>query len=328
MPTLATSRLVVRSLSAALLLAAAGCTDDSGMMMTMDPPDGDPVDITPPQIVDTSPGADATGVAASAKITVTFSEQMDPATVEAAYSSEQLPLDKVSFQWNQSGTVLTISPDAPLEYAEGNGTDPTLVTPLTYGITIGTEAADLAGNPLDAPLDLSFATRRRMTALFPTDPDLTKAVLDTTVLAGVSFFIGDSSTKKRYQSYITFDISTLPAGSEVELAAFGGRQLAPYGAPYNLGPVVAQHLTFSSMENIAAVFPISLPGEFSTDATLESKIIDVTLQVQDDVDHRAERGDRSQYRLQIDQATNNDDVADTAVFQKDTFDLMVEYVVD
>jgi len=327
MPTIATSRLVRRSLSAALLLAVsgAGCADDDGGMM-QNPPD--PTDTEAPLVAGTMPAANATGVAADQKLFVTFSEPMDPATVESAYSSSQLPLDGVSLSWSPDGKVLTISPDQPLEYAAGTGTDPTTVMPLIYSITIGGEAADLAGNMLAAPLELSFSTRRRLTASFGTDPDLTKAFLDDGVLPGVSLYVGDASTGKRYRSYVTFDLSTLPAASEVESASFKGTQQAPVGMPYALGAVVVQHLSFSAVENANAATAISLPGEFSTDGNLEEKVIDVTSQAQDDVTNRATRGDRSQYRFQIDTATDGDNVADTAVFTKNTFEMTIQYVVE
>jgi hypothetical protein len=322
-----TSHVIRRSLSAAMLLvvSGAGCADDPAM--TGNDSEEAP-DTTAPLVVDSTPSASATGVPASAKIMVTFSEPMDPATVEDAYSSQQLPLDKVSLAWNADGTVLTISPDAPLLYAQGQGTDPSAVTPFTYAITIGTEAADLAGNPMAAPMQLSFATKRRLAGSFSIDPNLTKALLDATVLPGVSLYAGDNATGKRYHSYVTFDLSALPAGSEVELASFDGTQTAPFGAPYSLGPIMAQHLTYSTMDNIGAVQAISLPGPFSTDAALQAKAIDVTSQVKDDVTNRVARGNRSQYRLQIETQTNANGAADTAVFTKNTFDMSITYVVD
>ncbi len=326
MPTIATSRLVRRSLSAALLLAAsgAGCGDvESGMMQ-----DPDPMDTEAPVVASSMPAADATGIAADEKVFVTFSEQMDPATIESAYNSMQLPLDKVSLSWSPDGKVLTISPDQPLEYSAGTGTDPSAVTPFTFTITIGTEAADLAGNTLAEPLELSFSTKRRLTATFEADLNFTKTLRDDMVQSGVSLFVGDSSTGQRYRGYVTFDLKTLPAASEVESASFKGTQQAPTGMPYALGAVMVQHVSFATLENLNANLAISLPGEFSTDGNLEEKVLDVTPQVQDDVTNRATRGDRSQYRFQIDTATDGDNVADVAEFTKNTFEVTVQYVVD
>jgi len=319
--------VVRRSLSTALLLAAAsaGCASDPAT----EEPDIDPTDETAPLVVDTLPAASETGVPASEKIFVTFSERMDPATVEAAYSSAQLPLDKVSFAWSPDGTVLTISPDAPLLYAEGIGTDPGAVTPLTYSITIGAGAADLAGNPLGAPMELSFATRRRLVASFGLDLALTYVFRNGTNLgASTEIWAGDNAVDNTYRSYLSFNLAALPAGSEIEAAQFSARQLAAEGAPYNLGGVVAQHISFAPGTSVGALQPMSLPGMFSSDANVGSKAIDVTSQVTDDVINRATRGDRSQYRLQIDQATNANAVTDKAVFAKATFELTTVFVVD
>lgn len=320
--------LVRRSLSAALLFAAAsaGCTDDAPGMTD---PDVDEPDTTAPSIVTTVPAASATGVAANATITITFSEEMDRGTVETAYASADLPLDQVSMEWNPAGTVLTIRPDAELEYESGIGTDPSTVTAKIYGLTIGAGAADLAGNAMTAPVALSFATKRRMLANFAIDADLTRVVRDTTLMSLANpIWIGDNSTGGTYRSYLTFDLSTLPAGSEIEAAEFVGRQAAPSGLPYSLGPVMAQHVTFATMTGVTELQAMSLPGAFSEDAVLETKRIDVTPQVQDDVINRAARGNRSQYRLQYDATSIGNNNTDTAVFTKDTFSMLALYVVD
>lgn len=319
---------VRRSMSAALLLAVtgAGCASDPAGM----DPDIDPEDTTAPRVVDTVPAANQAGVPASEKIVVTFSEQMDPATVESAYSSSQLPLDKVSFEWNPGGTVLTIRPDAPLLYSEGTGTDPLAVPPLTYGITIGAGAADLAGNPLGTPMNLSFATKRRLVASFGVDTTLTRVTVTISSLANTEIMIGDASTDATYRSYLTFDLSALPANSVIEEAQFSARQLAAEGAPYNMGPVNVHHITYNDVINgvLSAAQATSLPGVFSADAIVETKTIDVTSQVQDDVANRAQRNHRSQYRLQIDQATDGDGIVDRAIFAKNTFQMTAVYVVD
>lgn len=319
-----------RSLAAALLLAAsgAGCADDPGMMD--DPIEEPPPDTEAPFVVDTVPAANATGIAADDKIFITFSEPMDTASVEAAFASEDLPPGAASFAWDADHTVLTITPQEPLEYAEGEGTDLSLVPPRTYAIAIGTGATDVAGNALEQPLSLSFATRRRMLAVFELDGMLTRALRDTIVLGGENAWAGDGANGDRYHSYLTFDLAELPAGSDVELASFRGRQLAPMGAPYNLGPVVAEHVTFGAITGSAmgSLEAMSQPGVFSSDAVEQFKTIDVTSQVQDDVANRAEREDRSQYRLQIEQATNGDEVADLAAFEKASFRMYIQYIAD
>jgi hypothetical protein len=316
---------LTRTLPATLCLLASGCTD-------ADPatgPDPDPEDTTAPMVVSTTPTAAATAVGADAKIVITFSEQMDPATVEAAYASQQLPLDKVSMSWNADGTVLVISPDQPLAYAEGTGTDLSAVTPLAYGITIGAEAADLAGNPLGVALELTFSTKRRMAAAFGLISDLSRTALGGTLLGSSNdAWVGDNAVDNTYRSYLTFDLAALPATATIESASFSARQLPSEGAPYTIGAVNAYHLTFSTMNNVGAIAPMSFPGSFSEDGTSESKSIDVSSQVADDVAHRIEREHHSQYRLQIDTPTNANSTTDRAVFAKGTFEMSVVYVAD
>src|SRR5690606_11161156 len=85
-----------RSLTTALLLAVAGA--GCGSVDTDDDtnPDVDPDDTTAPAIASTEPATGATGVRENEKIHVTFSEPMDQASVEAAYSSADLPADQVT----------------------------------------------------------------------------------------------------------------------------------------------------------------------------------------------------------------------------------------
>lgn len=320
--------VVRRSLTTALLLAVAGagCASDPAT----EEPDIDPTDETAPAVTDTQPATAATAVHEDETIQVTFSEPMDPASVEAAYASTDLPADQVAFAWSPDGRVLTITPAAPLAYAEGAGNDPSVVTPKTFAITIGTGATDLAGNALAAPMELSFSTRRRLIALFGLDLDMTRMTLGNTSYAMSEIIVGDSLNKETYRSYLTFDIAALPADAEVEKAQFQGVQVAPLGAPYDMGAVNVEHVNFTSTlpNNLTGSVAKSLPGAMSTDAVLEAKKIDVTSQVIDDVVHRAARGDRSQYRLQIDLATDGDTTTDRAMFTKSSFVLGAIYVVD
>src|SRR5690606_27684604 len=110
-------------------------------------------------------------------------------------------------------------------YAEGQGTDVASVPAFTYSVTLGGAAADLAGNPLGTPLQLTFATKRRMTASFPLDVDFTRVQTTISSLANTEIMIGDGSAGNFYRSYLTFDLSALPAGAMIESAEFSARQL-------------------------------------------------------------------------------------------------------
>jgi len=292
---------------------------------------GDPSDQIAPKVVATTPTATASGVGADAKIEITFSEAMDRAAVEAAYSSAGLPLDKVSMAWNADMTVLTISPDQLLRYGSGNGDDPSTAPRETYSITIGAGASDLAGNALGNDFVLGFSTKVRMQTTAKIVSALSRTTLGGSALAeNVNVIAGDASVNNLvYRGYVSFDLSKLPQGVAIESAEFGARQLGMEGTPYAaLGPLEVYHLSFGTMTSISNVLPISNPGVFSEDGTLESKSIDVSLQAADDIAHRAERGDLSQYRLQFDTTTDSDNAYDRVEFAKDTFEMSLVYIAN
>jgi hypothetical protein len=312
-----------------IALTATACggvsSTDGDMMM------GDPADTLAPRIVSTTPATDEVGLGADTKIVVVFSEPMDPATVEAAYASEQVPLDKVSTQWNADQTVLTISPDQPLAYGTGNGNSPNPADRLTYSITIGTGATDLVGNPLESDFALSFSTKIRMFTTATLAPSLSRTTLGGSALAeNINVIAGDATLANlAYRGYVSFDLSKLPADITVEKAKFAARQMPVEGTPYtSLGALQAYHVSFTTMTDVSNVLSISNPGVFSEDAVMQSKSIDVSSQVGDDVAHRVERGNLSQYRLQFDTLFDNDGDFDRATFAKDTFEMSIEYLTD
>ncbi len=87
-------------------------------------------------------------------------------------------------------------------------------------------------------------------------------------------------------------------------------------------------MTFPNLATFTSITAMSLAGTYSEDATAESKQIDVSAEVADDIVHRGARTSRTQYRLKIDVATNDDDIVDRAVFAKDTFELTATYIAD
>ena len=61
---------------------------------------------------------------------------------------------------------------------------------------------------------------------------------------------------------------------------------------------------------------------------MESKSIDVTPQVQEDVALHVERNDRSQFRLQIDTPTNGNGVNDRTIFSRASFLMTLVYTAN
>jgi subtilisin family serine protease len=114
-------------------------------------------DTTAPAVASTAPAAGATGVAASAPIRVDFSEPMDEASAQAAFSLVRTSDGSAvagSFSW--SGASLVFDPAVDLSAG------------AAYSARIGATARDRAGNTLSAATAWSFTvTSAAATAVAP-----------------------------------------------------------------------------------------------------------------------------------------------------------------
>jgi len=95
--------------------------------------DTTPTDTTPPTIISVSPSGGATGVPVTTTISVTFSEAMNTASAEAAFSIT--PSVAGTFSWVEN--TMTFTPITNLAHS------------TTYTVTISATATDMAGNGLD-----------------------------------------------------------------------------------------------------------------------------------------------------------------------------------
>jgi stringent starvation protein B len=102
------------------------------------------VDTTPPTVVSTSPAADATGVAISTTVSVTFSEAMNASTITT--SSFTVGGVSGSVSYNSGTYMATFTPSANLSYS------------TTYTANLSTAITDAAGNPLASAYSWSFTT--------------------------------------------------------------------------------------------------------------------------------------------------------------------------
>jgi len=101
-------------------------------------------------VVSTSPETDGTDVAYDTAMTVTFSEDIDAATVDAtSFSVEDDQGRTVMGVVTADGTTATFTPDAPMSYEGG------------YTATVTTAVTDTAGNPLASNHVWSFTTHLR-----------------------------------------------------------------------------------------------------------------------------------------------------------------------
>jgi hypothetical protein len=123
-------------LLASIGILAAGCSTDN--------PAGP--DTGRPTITSTAPGSAAVGVPRNPSITATFSEAMDPATLNASTFVVMNGANVIPGTVTYSGTTATLTPNSTL--------DPN----TTFTVTILTGVTDTAGNALAAAASWSFTT--------------------------------------------------------------------------------------------------------------------------------------------------------------------------
>lgn len=109
------------------------------------------VDITPPTVIATSPANGATGVSRAGTSTVTFSEPMDPNTINTSTFTMKV---------TSTGAAIagTVKYTAATRVAEFTPTS-TLPNSTSITVTVTTGAKDLAGNALAAPFTAARTTR-------------------------------------------------------------------------------------------------------------------------------------------------------------------------
>ena len=104
-------------------------------------------DTTAPTLSSVSPQDGATGVAPNGNVSVTFSEPMDKAATEAAFSLAPTGGAKVAGSFSWSANTMTFDPSDDL--ANGTG----------YTATVGSGAKDTAGNAFPADKSWAFKTK-------------------------------------------------------------------------------------------------------------------------------------------------------------------------
>jgi hypothetical protein len=97
-----------------------------------------------PYVVSQIPAADATNVAITSTVQVTFSEPMDNSSVQNAFNAN--PTVPGSFFWSSGDSVLTFTPSSSLAYG------------TLYTVTISTGAKDKEGQNMLSAYSWSFTT--------------------------------------------------------------------------------------------------------------------------------------------------------------------------
>lgn len=276
------------------------------------------VDEVLPKIVSSTPENNATGVAGDASIVIRFNKAMNRGKTQAAYTLTDIPSDLTSMSWDSSGAMLTIKPTISLMYAIGT----TLDTPAKkYTLTLLESAEDLAGNKL-ARTVIVFQTLRKLTVTLPrltaldgwTDNGVVALATD-----GSNIWVGDTEANLPVRGLLSYDITGLPTNLvSIDRAEAFAYQTALVGSPYaGLGGTInTEHVVFSELT--PAVFnsaSLGTIGSFDGDAAATGwRRADVTAALRDDVAHRSQRGQRSQYRLSFPTSSNGNSAVDRVEF--------------
>jgi hypothetical protein len=188
-------------------------------------------DETAPTIISVSPDHGETGVSADTVIRITFSEPMDRAKAEAAYQSADIPWVDTTRRWSTDDTVLTITPNAELLYAEGAKNE-LAVPALQFAIEMTDTAEDKAGNRL-VPKAWTFSTLRRLTQTLVADDDDVRRFNGTRNMACDSMALGDypplqqGGDERILAGFIQFRLGELvPGVTAFESASVAGERVA------------------------------------------------------------------------------------------------------
>lgn len=288
-----------------------------------------------PRILSISPENGARGVSNDLSIVITFDVPMSQERTQAAYQSEGLPSNAVTFSWNEEGTQLTITPIEPLEYPTGS--DPDAVESLSISFFLSSSAEDLDGQRLAIPAESSFALLRQINVTLPAQQnrDLTGSWRSNDTYGQGdcarnqdTMCVGDTGNGgDQYKGFMSFDVSALPSGmTELASARLSFQITQRPGNPFNgLGPLFLDHADFEAIGPEAfQADPLTAMGQIATSGSAGTVLqADVTEALAQDVGART----LSQFRLEFEQTTDDDGNADTLISAWDTQSIDVTYLI-
>lgn len=301
--------------------------DDDGTDDEESPP-APPLDVEPPAIVWTQPGAGAVAVRSDTPIVIQFSEPMARAATEAALTSDLGA--EVAFSWSEGDTRLSLRPATPLVYATGS--EP--LAARTYSVAFD-GASDLAGNTLtSAPF--TFSTLRRVSVeLAPVlDRRLTGTVRADGLPPGIDcasmLCAGDESDvlgapETQHKAFVSFDLAALPPDLlELLEARIAVRADDTLGDPFvGLGELHVERSDFRRIGNGAfSADPDATLGVLESDSGRVTSD-DIRWVIQEDL----AQGRYSQFRLCFPQVGDNDGSTDLVRFDPRAQRLSIAYLV-
>ncbi len=269
-------------------------------------------DVATGPTVTASPSDGERGVLVSRPIVLSFSEPMNTASVEAAWTSPSLPADQLAFSWNAGATILTVDASAVLAYPAGDDT----VDPFDYDFTVETTATSAEGAPLAQPLTVGFQTARDVTLQLPRVVETTGGFDTNGVTTDIR--VGDTASNGTWRGFVSVDLSTVPKVVSLTSASLFARQTHVVGAPYtDLGALQLVHLAPLTAIDQAAftAAPANELGTFSDSTVTGSPGGDRAADVIEGVAADLAAGHASSsYRLQFETAQDLGNDEDHVIF--------------
>ncbi|WP_275900395.1 Ig-like domain-containing protein [Pyxidicoccus trucidator] len=274
-------------------------------------------DTTAPTVLVASPSQTSTGNARNTLFEIVFSEPMNKASVQAAFSiTAPSGFNGGGFSWNEAGTVMTYV--LPASFAFG----------ADVSWQVSTSAKDAAGNALTEALTRVFRIVRQGTTTLRFNPETSGGVGAPGYLRNNHLYnlvsLGDDGADNIYRLFIGFKLDSLPEElTQVSQATLRWWVTTQLGNPFEkhgrllLEPVdVGDEIALTSdgpTPEIIADYdaePLA-PGVGVLASSVASPgSLDVTSWVAQDWSNRIVRNKRTQYRLRFEQAVTNDSIAD------------------
>ena len=179
------------------------------------------VDLTPPRVVANQPPTNFVGVSPAATVTVTFSESMDPATINVTTFTL-----RVTGGTAIAGTVTYVPATRVATFTPATS----LPNPVNITATVTTGVKDLAGNAMAAPFTFAFTTR----------DDTGPTVIATSPVNGASGVVPAATVNVTFSE--AMDASTIN-GTNFTLRATGS------------GAAVGGVVTFNAATRVATFTP-------------------------------------------------------------------------
>lgn len=211
-------------------LAGNALMADAIVFATAAPPD------TTAPTASSAPAHQATNVPTNAALSLSFSEPMDQASVDTAFSIS--PFVPGTALWDASGTLRSYQPSAPL--AAGTA----------YTVTLSTVAKDLAGNPLAQSFSASFTTAAAPDTTPPTVVSSSPAAGEKGVPRTGIITVEFSEPMDKAATQAAFDI-TLPASANVgtfSWSADGKTMTFTPAASFDYGTIAAWKVTVAARD--------------------------------------------------------------------------------